>query len=94
MAAYYDRQGWPIDLMQYVHLMDDRDYREVEQTDIGDVLVSTVWLGLDHGLGDAVLIFETMVFGGDLHLEQHRYPTEEQARAGHAEVVERVEATL
>lgn len=47
--------------------------------------VSTVWLGLDHGFGNAKpLIFETMVFDRHGHdVYQARYSTEEEARIGH-----------
>jgi hypothetical protein len=56
---------------------------------VGDVWISTVWLGLNHSyLGDGPpIIFETMVFGGNLDQEQWRYSTPEQARAGHAAAV-------
>jgi len=59
---------------------------------IGRVRVSTVWLGLDHGLGwsDEPLIFETMIFGGNHDGYQERYSTEEEARAGHQRAVELV----
>lgn len=51
--------------------------------------VSTVFLGLNHnhfGKGDPIL-FETMVFGGPLDGEQHRYCTYDEAERGHAEMV-------
>jgi len=53
------------------------------------VLVSTVFLGLDHNWGDGPpLIFETMVFGDTTHDQyQRRYSTESQALDGHAETV-------
>ena len=61
----------------------------------GDVLISTVFLGFDHGwgLGDPVL-WETMVFGGSLGGEQARYRSREEAELGHAAMVRRVELTL
>lgn len=60
--------------------------RVVEQTHIGDVKVSTVFLGIDHrflGEGPPIL-FETMVFGGPLDQEQERYATRDEAVSGHA----------
>ena len=58
------------------------------------VTVSTVWLGMDHSFGDGPpLIFETMVFGGELDQECDRYTTEEQAQQGHAAMVARVQRT-
>jgi hypothetical protein len=58
-----------------------------------DVLVSTVFLGLDHNLlkhGDAPLLFETLVFGGHSDGRMCRYSTYSRALAGHVEVVEEV----
>ena len=65
--------------------------RIVEQTTIGQVRVSTVFLGLDHQFGDGPpLLFETMVFGGEHDQEQWRYSTWDEAVAGHAAAVESV----
>jgi hypothetical protein len=58
------------------------------QTTHNDVEVSTVFLGLDHnfsGAGPPVL-YETMVFGGDLDHFQQRYPTRGEAAEGHRQV--------
>jgi hypothetical protein len=58
-----------------------------------DVLVSTVFLGLDHSLlkdGNEPMLFETLVFGGKADGQMRRYPTYSQALAGHVEVVEEV----
>lgn len=68
------------------------DNRVVARTKVGDVDVSTVFLGLDRnwtGQGPPVL-FESMVFGGPLDLEQERYCTWEAAVAGHNDLVARV----
>lgn len=48
---------------------------------IGDVRVSTVFLGIDHSL------FETMIFGGERSEETHRYKTWDEARQGHLAIV-------
>lgn len=73
----YDRQGRPLTWDQYVSLRyvngttkQNHDYIVVKCDQLADVVVSTVWLGLDHGFGglrlDAVdappIIFETMTF--------------------------------
>ncbi len=64
----------------------DDTQRRVESTHIGDVFISTVFLGLDHnfgGGGDPVL-FETMVFGdGDDDEICIRYSTYDNAVKGH-----------
>ena len=68
----------------------------VAQDTVGDIRVSTVFLGLDHGAPwdpEAVpILYETMVFGGQLDRIQMRYPTRAFAVAGHAIMVERVRA--
>lgn len=93
---YYNRAGEPIDLMQWAHLMEDHDYKVVEQTVVNDRwLVSTVWLGIDHGFLGPPMIFETMVFAQGQPAddwEVRRYATEADARVGHADMVAVVEA--
>lgn len=98
----YDRQGNRITLEEWSKLLGSDLYRRVAWTEIGDVKVSTVWLGLEHHLDlvtgthppAPVAIFETMVFGGVMDQEQWRYATEEQALEGHAHVVTLVKSQL
>ena len=103
MQIWYDRQGQPLDVEQANTLLGDMDYKRVALTEITSSSdpsikhrVSTVWLGCDHSFGEgAPIIFETMVFGiegADEYMQ--RYATEEQARAGHAETVTVVAATV
>lgn len=84
MSRYYDWQGNPISGMQWARLFEDE--RHIGDDRIGDVRISTVWIGLDLGLQAPPLIFETMVFDeeGDWSV---RYATEREAREGHARVV-------
>ena len=79
------------DLMRFARWFETAD-RRVNQTNIGEIRVSTVFLGFDHnwnGKGAPVL-FETMCFvegdAGDT-LPFNRYRTWEEAEAGHAEAV-------
>lgn len=71
-------------------------YRLVRQTEVGDILVSTVFLGIDHShsMSGTPILFETMVFGGPESVDQQqiRYETWEQAEAGHASMVALVQA--
>lgn len=60
----------------------------------GEVHVSTVFLGMDHGFGGMPLLFETMIFGGELDQFQDRYPTWDMAVAGHAEALASAKAAL
>ena len=64
--------------------------RQVGKFTNGDVEVSTVFLGLNHGDERGDKWFETMVFGGPLNGEQERYETWVEAEAGHAAVIARV----
>lgn len=66
--------------------------RHIALARVGEFWVSTVFLGIDHGLEGAPLLFETMVFSGGYHVEyegveQRRYGTAAEARLGHAEIV-------
>lgn len=66
--------------------------RIVAREIIGDAIVSTVFLGLDHSWGKGPpILWETMVFGGKLDHEQDRCPgSREQAEAMHQRMVARV----
>jgi hypothetical protein len=96
----YDRDGQPITSEEFNALLElPTDYRRVAATQVGPYWVSTVWLGVDHGWGrGAPLIFETMVFAAEGEvgpdLDQLRYSTEAEARAGHAETVLLIRATM
>lgn len=62
--------------------------RHVAKDQIGDVRISTVFLGIDHQFGDGPpLLFETMIFGGDHDQHQERCSTWEQAETQHADAV-------
>jgi hypothetical protein len=71
---YFDRQGFPIPMVDGVDptLVWARMKRNHDDTIVAvDELpdgsrLSTVWLGLDHGLGGPPLIFETMRFARDV----------------------------
>ena len=88
MSDFYDRQGNPMTLNEWGRKHQDKDYKILGSTMVGDELVSTVWLGMDHGWGEgAPVIFETMIFHGPHDQWQDRYTTEEAALAGHKRVV-------
>jgi len=69
--------------------------RRVDFTVIGDVEISTVFLGLNHsfGLTDKPVLYETMVFGGKHDGHCQRYCTREEAIAGHSLCVDMVGGT-
>lgn len=65
--------------------------RRVAEAYIGDVYVSTVFLGFDHSFGDGPpLLFETMIFGGQYDGYQGRTSTWDEAIECHVEAVSRV----
>lgn len=98
-------------MWRWGELAEDPSYRRVARTMVGELCVSTVWLGLDHNYRPPPLIFETMVFdegttesvewggitrGFNPSLDEftRRYTTEEQAVAGHDQVVAELLALL
>jgi hypothetical protein len=97
VSDYYDRKGNPLSWDAYIALRTANPGDEAKRVGLdvlpGDVRISTVWLGLDHGWGGGPpLIFETMVFGGPMSGEMDRYSTEAQAVEGHARMVEAARA--
>lgn len=68
-----------------------KEKRRVDWTSINGTNISTVFLGLDHSwTDDKILVFETMVFDGDLDGEMERYSTYEEAKLGHQIIVDKV----
>ena len=89
-GLYYDRQGREIDMMKWATLVGDTEYKRVRQTTVGDICISTVWLGLNHSLGGPPMIFESMIFGDPYDTLCWRYPAESLAILGHQRLVEAV----
>lgn len=91
---YYKKDGTPYigtrmeQMLEFAMDFDNKDYQIVKQDKLANgFLVSTVWLGLDHGIYEfskRPLIFETMVFdeSGE-SIECDRYSTETEAVSGH-----------
>lgn len=68
------------------------DKRRVAFDRIGDIEISTVFLGFDHSFGGASpLLFETMIFHGDHDEYCERYTFREDALKGHARAVKLVQ---
>ena len=62
--------------------------RTVKKDTIGDVLISTVFLAIDHQFGKGPpILYETMIFGGEHNDHQERYTNEVAALAGHDQAV-------
>lgn len=84
-----DARGEPVicrDLMAWARWFEANDDRRVVAQDtVGVVMVSTVFLGLDHAWGHGrPLLWETMIFGGAHDRYQERYASRAEAVAGHA----------
>jgi hypothetical protein len=70
--------------------------RHVADTIIGKIRISTVFLGVDHNFSliGSPLLFETMIFGGELDQEMRRYETWEEAEKGHKRFIKKVESAI
>lgn len=84
----------PADLMTWAKWFETAD-RHVAKDQIGDVGISTVFLGIDHSWGSGPpLIFETMIFGGPHDQHQTRASTWEEAERQHADALALVRSGL
>ena len=92
-----DKQGNPKkcnDLFMWERQAHTLKWR-IARTQHDAFMVSTVFLGIDHGWGDGPpILFETMCFGGPLDQDQNRATTKEQAQVMHDDMVARCEAAL
>ena len=62
----------------------ERSNRIVAKTKKNDIVVSTVFLGIDHQYNNGPpILFETLIFGGEYNEDQWRYSTWEEAEQGH-----------
>lgn len=83
-----DKRIVPVDLMTWATWFETAD-RHIGNDSIGDIRVSTVFLGIDQNLGvGKPLLFETMIFGGKHDDYQERYSTYKEAVAGHKKALE------
>lgn len=102
--AFYRRDGSPIsgtrkDSALIWSQEFETDDRHVGSTKIGNLWVSTVFVGLNMSIDkDTPLIYETMVFNQDESRTDddpsdffcERYQTEEQAIGGHERIVQQI----
>ena len=67
----------------------------VKQENIGEIRISTVFLGLDHSFNEKTpVLWETMVFGGEHDGFQERYSSYEEAVKGHKEALMLVKVSI
>lgn len=77
------------DYLAYAKEKGDSTWRQVAKDSKDGVMVSTVFLTIDHAWGGgAPVLFETMIFGGPHDEWQDRYHTWDEAEAGHATACE------
>ena len=97
MGKYYILEGHKVvetALLTWAKWFEGTEHHMADEN-VGDIRVSTAFLGLDHSFGyGPPLFFETMVFGGSLDQEQDRYTTWEEAEAGHKAMVKRVKEAI
>ena len=67
--------------------------RSIENIYIGLAQISTVFLGMDHSHDGSVMLYKTMIFGGDHDNYQERYQNKAAAIDGHNRAVEMVLCT-
>lgn len=91
MISYYilDDQHQPqaVDLETWAAWLGNPDNRHVALDRVGEVVVSTAFIGLDPHLAHEARLFETMVFGGTLDREIRRCATWEDALKQQADLV-------
>lgn len=97
---YRDKEGNQIDIDRLEELLQDNDYRVVNQEVIGPFFVSTVWLGVPHGIMPEFNYFETIIFESrdtsdprnnlGKEVDCWRYHNKEEAEKGHVEICELV----
>lgn len=84
-----NNQPVAVSITEAAQWMEDNPERKaVKQDHIDDKFVSTVFLGLDHSWNNKeVILWETMIFGGEHDQYQERYSSYEDALEGHQKAI-------
>ena len=82
---FWDRNGEPLDTLEYGRLFEDPDYRIVARTAVPGGEVVTAWIGAHQGPLDSPrpLIFGTITRRGDDWRDEHHDATEAEALDRH-----------
>lgn len=91
-----NKKPYEVSLQESYKIYDDPNMKITKQDKIGDILVSTVFLGMDHSYekqGNPIL-WETMIFGGEHDLYQERYSSHEDALIGHQRALDLVNSSV
>lgn len=85
MLLFVDRDGAPLDTLEWARLYEQDGYRRVRWDSIDDdaVIVSTIWQGI---LGPWNQPFESAVMINGEIKEQFRWSSQSTAIAGHTEL--------
>lgn len=89
MNWYNLNEDKTVTLLPKGEFTDYTNSRKIANDTVNNVMVSTVFLGLDHNWepeGKPVL-FETMIFGGEYDQEMWRYCTYQEAKESHDRIV-------
>lgn len=95
MILFWDKDGTPLETLEWAHKYEDYSYRFVGHDQVGTCRISTLWMGMPPvGLflrfndgGPPPAVFQTMVFAGEDLIDERNYYTEVEALAGHQELV-------
>lgn len=82
------------DFVKWAKFFENDKLRIIKRAEIGNITISTVFLGIDHGFGGRPRWFETMIFNGPLDGKQERYESQAEAIRGHNYLVKKVKRTL
>jgi hypothetical protein len=96
-SDYKDKFGRPIGADELELLLRNKEYTVIKQETVGDVFISTAWLGVAFDMGQS--FFETLVCEADKNsdcgfdcnklLDCERYDDISQAEVGHAKMVKK-----
>jgi len=82
-------------IYEWGKMFEDFKSRIIAQDNFREILISTVFLGINHGFDEEKpLLFETMIFGGKNDGYTDRYNTYSEAEEGHKKAVELVRNEL
>lgn len=83
-------------ILQWGQWMEDPNNKQVALTEIDELRVATIFLGVNNQLNEGEpFLFETLVFKGeelDWEYDGARYRTWDEAKAGHDAIVESIKA--
>lgn len=101
MSKFYlldeNKKPYSVALEESYKLYEDMEMKITARDYVGDILVSTVFLGMNHNFdreSDTPVLWETMVFKGKYDDYMERYTSHEEALAGHKRILQMVKDNL